>query len=71
MNPSTVWLGLAELENQIPQDPTAALVHIRAMYARMGELATTTAEASFPGFEALMLRLIAREEELTGKAAHA
>lgn len=59
---------IARLELEIPSDPTAAILHVRAMGMRLGELATIAAEEKWPGFEALLGRLIDKEVELESKA---
>jgi hypothetical protein len=55
---------LRELARDLPEEPTEALVHIRALYQRISELAVTAAEERWPGFEALTKKLIAKEVEL-------
>lgn len=55
---------LVRLEGECPSDPNMALVHVRAMYDRLSELATVAADQRWPGFEALMNRLVALENRL-------
>ncbi len=59
---------IARLENNLPDDPTMALVHIRAMHQRLGELATIAADDRWPGFHDLVKRLIDKETHLEGQA---
>lgn len=66
----TAWLAVQELEHLTPDEPTAALMHVRLMFQRISELATAAAEERWPGFGDLVTRLLALELELEGKAAH-
>ena len=65
------WLALQELEGLTPADPAMALVHVRAMFQRLSEMATAAAEERWPGFEDLVQRLMAKELELQGQAVNA
>lgn len=76
MSPIPIESVFAEalgLERQTPEEPGMALVHVRALYHRMSEIAIVATEERCPGFHALLVRLITKEAELveSGKAADA